>query len=289
MKAASVNDDFQLISTRVHVVADSGDALGTGFFYHQLGPKDPAKETQWRMIQNLWLITNRHVALPRREGKELLPVSLTFFLRRTNADGALTWHPITLDRATLLKRLRLHSNPVVDVAAVDVLDLVKAELKARTDLLQFRSVGREFFAGENKISIEVADDVIVIGYPRDFYDQANLYPVVKAGIIATKWGANFNGQPRFLIDAKLFPGSSGSLVVSKPQNFALEDGQFFTSERKHYAFLGVLSSAKLIKPPPVELENLIVQEKLGYDLAEVWYATVVEEIVQSGVTVPVPP
>ena len=240
-------------------------------------------------MQNLWLITNRHVALPRREDKELLPSSLTFFLRRANADETLAWHPITLDRAALLKRLRLHPNPVVDVAAVDVLDLVGAELKARTDLLPWRAVSREYFVGQNKINVEVADDVIVIGYPRDFYDQVNLYPVVKAGIIATKWGANFNGQPRFLIDAKLFPSSSGSLVVSKPRNFTFENGKFLTSDQKHYAFLGVLSSAKMLRPRPVELENLIVQEKLGYDLAEVWYAAVVEEIVQSGVTIPVPP
>lgn len=287
--AASINDDFQLISTRVVVATEAGQFLGTGFFYQQLGAKDPEKEYQWRAIENLWLVTNRHVALPRVGDEERVPLSLSFFLRRENPDHSLAWHPITLDRAKLLSRLRVHANPVVDIAAVEVLELVMAEVKARADLLQWQAVSRENFAGENRIGVEVGDDVLIIGYPRGFYDEANLYPIVKAGVVASKWGANFGGQPKFLVDAKLFPGSSGSLVVSRPRDFIIEKGQFFISERKQYAFLGVLSGAPMAKGRPVELEGLVLVEKLAYDVAEVWYASAVEEIVQAGSRVPSPP
>jgi hypothetical protein len=68
-------------------------------------------------------------------------------------------------------------------------------------------------AGSNKIKVEVSDGVLVIGYPNGYYDEVNLFPIVKSGIVASMWGRNFKGEPCFLIDSRLFPGSSGSLVV----------------------------------------------------------------------------
>lgn len=282
----SINDDFQLITTKVLVHSELGEKWGTGFFYHQLAPpRDPAQTgPQWRAVQNVWLVTNRHVALPRSGEREVLPSRLTFYLRRL--DGSkLAWYPVEIRQDELKKRLLLHGNTKVDIALIEVSDLLTEASETQTGLLHWRAVDREHFAGLNRIDVEVADDVVVIGYPRGFYDEANLFPIVKAGIIASKWGANFNGEPKFLVDAKLFPGSSGSLVISKPRDFVIDEGQIFSAKSKRYAFLGILSAAPFQISKPVELEDLIVVQKLGYDLVEVWYATLVEEIAQSGKTI----
>ena len=64
---------------------------------------------------------------------------------------------------------------------------------------------------------------------------------MKSGIIASAWGYNFNGLPIFQIDAQLFPGSSGGLVISKPTNIAMIDGNLKYNKIKQFVFLGVYS------------------------------------------------
>ena len=144
-------------------------------------------------------------------------------------------------------------------------------------------VDEERFPRPKQISVAAADDVIVIGYPRSFYDRAQLFPIVKLGVIASKWGSHFNGQPYFLIDAKLFPGSSGSLVISKPQDVAVISGQLKYSKEKNFAFLGVYSGEPFQSDQrPIELESMVITQKLGFNVGIVWYGNLVEEIIQNG-------
>lgn len=56
------------------------------------------------------------------------------------------------------------------------------------------------------------EEVIFIGYPSGIYDHENFSPIVRKGITASPIWNNFKGKPRFLIDAGVFPGSSGSPV-----------------------------------------------------------------------------
>ena len=67
-------------------------------------------------------------------------------------------------------------------------------------------------------------------------------PIVKSEIIASMWKGMFNDKPYFLIDAKLFPGSSGSIVISKPIGTVIENGKFYVANAKQFAFLRVFSS-----------------------------------------------
>src|SRR6266849_6153526 len=61
---------------------------GTGFFFQVLAPPDPSKpEPQWRAIQAVFVITNRHVVSPERFAAWK---KLTFFLRRLNG-SAVEW------------------------------------------------------------------------------------------------------------------------------------------------------------------------------------------------------
>jgi hypothetical protein len=39
----------------------------------------------------------------------------------------------------------------------------------------------------------------------------------------------------------MFPGSSGSLVISRPTNITVDDGKLLTSKDKQFAVLGILS------------------------------------------------
>lgn len=56
------------------------------------------------------------------------------------------------------------------------------------------------------------EDVIMVGYPNGIWDTANNMPIIRRGITATRPGLKYNGRDEFIIDAAVYPGSSGSPV-----------------------------------------------------------------------------
>ena len=241
---------------------------GSGFFYRVDGqPPDPnTPGWQWVPIE-MWVITNRHVVMPKIEGVEVRPSTITVHLRRWDASGQLSWAPVTLSGGDIKERVKLHPNERVDVAAINVSELLIQEIESHKPQFSYAApflLSRGLLTRNNKeIQVEASSDVLVVGYPEGFYDDVNLFPVVKSGIVASRWGARFQGDPCFLVDAKLFPGSSGSVVISKPGVLGLRDGQLLMTKdgEKAFALLGIFSAT-------YEL-----------DLGVVWYAEAIEELV----------
>lgn len=283
--AQSVDDTFQEITTLVSSIGPGFQSSGTAFFYQQLGEAIPTQDgtNQWRKTTKIWLVTNRHVLVPRINDREVFPSVFTFHLRKKEGIG-LKWEQVTITQDELIKRAKFHPDSSVDVCVVDIFDILANKFKPGGDYLAWGNVSKEMFVGQNKIHVGVGDDVLVIGYPRGYYDDVNLFPIVKAGIIASKWGVRFRGNRHFLVDAKLFPQSSGSLVVSKPTQFVTEAGKAYLAKNKQFAFLGILSSEPYIEGKHMELDGMRIIEKAGLNLCIVWYADVIEEIINGGVT-----
>lgn len=273
------------MTTLIVTETPQGSARGTGFFYQVTGqPPEPDKPGwQWVPI-DVWIITNRHVLLPRVNGAETQPHAITFHLRRGDATGIQSWAPITLSGKDLNDRVRLHPNEHVDVAAVNVSELIAQEIQSNKDQFNYSApfcLSRSLLPRIHKeIRVEASSDVLVVGYPRGYFDNVNLFPIVKSGIIASKWGANFQGKPCFLIDAKLFPGSSGSVVISKPIDMVMKDGQLFTLKNADKAFvlLGIFSGEPQTQTETVKVGDLSIAQTLEYGVGIVWYAETIEEI-----------
>ncbi len=203
---------------------------GSGFYYNQVSPSDPNKSgPQWYRVDKFWLVTNRHVVLTEIDGVEYIPDRFDFFIRE-NINGLIQWKPISLTRAQLLSSLKLHKQNEIDVALVEISPYIQEiidEISGKPEIqnIYLPSALSNTNLPENQpLSIDVTSDIIVASYPQGFYDKLNKFPIVKSGIIASAWGYNFNGLPIFQIDAQLFPGSSGGLVISKPTNIAMIDG-----------------------------------------------------------------
>ena len=79
-----------------------------------------------------------------------------------------------------------------------------------------------------------------------------------------------------MIDAKLFHGSSGGLVISKPLDIAVINGNVMTSKDKQYTFLGIYSG-EYTHPNPDGTEE-------SFGLGLVWYSYLVPEIINKGVS-----
>jgi hypothetical protein len=63
-------------------------------------------------------------------------------------------------------------------------------------------------------ALDAVEPIIFIGYPIGLFDTKNYTPIIRRGITATPVQLNFNDSPAFLIDASVFPGSSGSPVFT---------------------------------------------------------------------------
>ena len=266
-----------------HIGAYNTKAQGSGFFYNALADKDPTIEGQWLEVKGTWLVTNRHVALPKVNDKEILPDTFIFNLRQIVNDE-VQWLPISLNQAEYQRRLKLHSNADIDVALIDVGDLIMEKIKSGVSVMNYAGVTSEHLPQNSQTSINVGDDILVAGYPRGFYDMKNKFPIVKSGVIASKWGSHFNGNPYFLIDAKLFPGSSGSVVLTKPQYVAVINEKLMYNKNGAYIFLGIFSGEPIRKNAPIELEDMTIVKKDSYNVGIVWYSQLVPEIISSGVS-----
>lgn len=275
------------------------ELTASGFFYTEQTPSEPEKDgPQWFRIDNYWFITNRHVVLPKMKNgenkEEILLDRMDFGLRKTSANRGIEWFPISLNKEELKENLRLHPDKSIDVVAIDISQKIKEIIDAirRKELENNISIPATIsnmdLPGEKPIPIEVTGDIIVASYPRGFYDRTNKFPIIKSGIIASAWGANFNGKPLFQIDAQLFPGSSGGLVISKPTNWGIKDGNMAYTLSKEFVLLGVYSGEPVFKEKiiidgkPVMFEGKAVEIEKSYGLGNVWYSYLIPQIIGRG-------
>ena len=126
---------------------------------------------------------------------------------------------------------------------------------------------------EEKVIIELSalEEIIFIGYPAGIRDSSTRGPIIRRGITATPVWRNFNGQPRFLIDAGVFPGSSGSPV------FILNRGSYTTpngiSIGNRLYFLGIIVTSAFTQADPEK-------EKTYLGLGEVIKSSMIKEFIQ---------
>ena len=277
-----------LVRTEVvkHGVRHIGQA--SGFFYNETTPTDPNRQgAQWHKLEKYWLITNRHVVLPKIDDVECMPDFLVFSIRQ-NINDAIEWKPIVLTKDQLRSALKLHKDKIVDVAAIDITPYIQVlidEIAANKGVNNYflpLGLSNSNLPANQPLTIDVTSDIIVASYPKGFYDKVNKFPIVKSGIVASAWNFNFNGLPIFQIDAQLFPGSSGGLVISKPVNVAMINGELKHCKTKQFVFLGVYSGEFKWD------EDIVIAGdkhtfKNSYGLGNVWYSYLVPEIIRDGV------
>lgn len=262
---------------------------GTGFFFDEVTDQligSEMKECDW-LLNGQWLITNRHVVFPH----ETVPDYLEFNLRKRFVDPqtgktVTNWHPVRLNSADLLKRTRVHRNPAVDVAAIDIqdklIDVYGPSTKRFNNVDRALTLNADFLPARFPMRIEATSDVVVCSYPCEFYDKTNKFPIIKSGIIASMWGQEFEDLPCFLIDAQLFKGSSGGLVLTKPSDMVTMEGEMPRSMQglsKWFVLLGIFGEYYSV---PEETEDgKIYDQNMG--LGVVWYSYLIPDIIKNGV------
>lgn len=249
------------VTAIVYTYSNNTVDQGSSFFYHS--------------DKGDFLVSNRHVLFP----KETIPDSIIFSLKQSSLITDKTeWKQIKMDQRYLLENLRLHPNRHIDVASIKLNKLFQTLTKER--FYRPYAVTNPDSLQLSDVNPEIGDDVLIIGYPKGYYDEFNKIPIMKSGVIASFFGLQFQNQPCYIVDSKLFPGSSGSIVISKHQPVIIKNGRPAFATKKDFILLGIFSGEPYKLGRQVETDEEIYIRKERFNLGLVWYPSVIDELEQ---------
>ena len=150
------------------------------------------------------------------------------------------------------KTVRLQfDETIISGNKLGTLDLIAVPLAGTLNNFQnkgvnlfYRTVDQNIIPKESEIEDFAAiENITFIGYPSGLSDRTNKIPIIRQGITATPIWNQFEGEDIFLIDAGVFPGSSGSPVFIYNQgSYPTKDGITIGSR---LLFVGVISETMI--------------------------------------------
>lgn len=223
-------EQFLYSTVRLETSGGSGEEAwtgsGTAFAYlHAVEGKGDA----------IFLVTNRHVVADASEGRFFFRVSEDKDGNRL-AEGRR--HDVLVP--DIRDRFTVHPDDDIDLAITPIGPLLKKIAKEKAQPVFLRALPSTLIPSETVISkLLPMEEVIFIGYPEGLYDTVNLLPIVRRGTTATPLRYDYEGRPQFLIDASVFPGSSGSPVVICNEGMYSTPGGMVAGKRSF--LLGIMS------------------------------------------------
>lgn len=204
-----------------------------------------------------FLVTNRHVVIDERRGH--YPDHLVIRVHSSRTEFDLTRDiEVPLYDVTRSPLWMEHPAGGFDLAALEIGGLLRD-----SDMIEYWNAGRFL---PNDVRVDLGAEMLVVGYPMEFYDTIHYLPIVRSGTLATTYGSLFRGQPVFLIDGNLHPGTSGSPVVfPRSTTQTAISGEIRMGDFPPY-LLGVNSGEYHV-------------EGIGLGLNTVWYARLIPDIV----------
>ncbi len=270
MQITSITEQLFFTTVRIDTVGANGSqGSGTGFlFAHAIGGQTYP-----------FVVTNKHVV-------------------RGMTAGHLTFHQRKDDQPDLGKGYRLRiddwnnawfGHPTEDIdIAVCPFSPIEQHVKSQNGIdLFFRYITTDLIPNEEQLAdLDAIETVTFIGYPNGVWDSKNLLPVARRGTTASPIEVDFEQTPKFLVDASVFGGSSGSpvFIINQGSYISKNGGMNIGASRFH--FVGVIAAVyfrthlnQIIPVPiPTQVQPMAQQQEM-IDLGIVFKArTVVETI-----------
>ena len=268
-----MNELFFIVTLVAMLVGGQQVGTATGFFY--------AKS------DSIYFVTNRHVVINEKTGfrAEALRVRLHTNQKdlTKNVDRIIPLYQDGIPRWHVHKD---HPKVPIDIAVIEF----------DRKLLQgtfIRTLHDKSIYAKERSAFAPGDDIVVLGFPRGISDTTHNLALMRNALIASPYGINFGGQPMFLVDANLHPGMSGSPVMTKPRTMVPSEKGFTISQVPMSSFLGIFSATlstvipvkekdkSEIKNEEENLEKKAEPKEEALGLGAVWYADLIEEIIDS--------
>ena len=170
-------------------------AVGTGFLYSTWTNTEGS-------VESILLISNRHV-LSNGHSR----ITLIFNKRSDDTTKPDLGNTVTFTDDNLKEQIIDHPDPEIDLACLPVTGIKGSEHQV------FCTVANDALTSiPDSMIVHAGKEVFFIGYPDNRFDAVHNLPILRRGYIASLPDIDFNGKPQFVIDAQVFPGSSGSPV-----------------------------------------------------------------------------
>lgn len=205
------------------------EEAGTGFFVRKNITDDTSK---------VLLFSNKHVFWGKKDmcnKNAKKTVRITMHMKGKDGKytlGNVEKFSIPLDRGS--KYYFDHPNSKIDIGCLNLSALFNIA-QPHVSTLDFKR-----YSSYKMEDLHCGERIIFVGYPSLYFDKKNSLPVMRVGYIASIPRVDFNGEKKILVDAQVFPGSSGSPV--------------FISHNGFYKLLGIISQGITRKQDSIELE-----------------------------------
>lgn len=226
MEVTTIAQKLFYNTVKISTVGPNGSGSGTGFFF-QLIRADGVVP---------FIVTNKHVIENTTSG------TLTFTLQKEGKPilgQGLDYHVIPTDWQSMWQG---HPSPDVDIAVCPLNPIVVA-VERETGFSPFTaSVADNQIPTKSQLNeLDALEEVLFVGYPNGIWDNKNLLPVMRRGTTATPLQVDFEGAPKFLIDASVFGGSSGSpIYILRNGSFNSKGGDLVIGTQ--FYFVGVVAA-----------------------------------------------
>ena len=278
MKVKTAAEQLLFLTLRI----ETSNSIGTGFIVtHEW--KDQKTSDK---LTGFFLITNKHI-IRNTTGANLIFTRVT---KELNADRELDLGQVAPVRigANLWRWWFYHPSTEIDVAALPLTPVFES-LPDKGKTLFFRHISTEMMPSTKSLEdLDALENITFVGYPNNVYDRSNNLPIFRRGITATPPNVDYEGKPIFLIDASVFPGSSGSPVfLYNVGSWVERSGPVLGGQR--VIFLGVLASVLCreadgsleFKEIPTNIMPVIKTTEM-IDLGVVFKARTVLETIEHG-------
>lgn len=281
MKVTSLSEKLLFGSIKIETIDAAGvKYFGTGFIFKSY---DDSGENEY------YVVTNKHVV------KNAISGSLRFILKNSKGEpdyqNAFKYN-INDFESQWFGHGNIIEDKIID-ATIDVAIMPFAPIYQSV----YDQTGKDIYFGSPRLEniptqkdideiIDAMENVVFIGYPNGLIDEFNNTPIIRKGITATPYALNFNGQKKFLVDASVFGGSSGSPVYILQESMYRKKGETRMTMKDKFFFVGIIASVyqkhefNEIHDVPVDTKK-IAHNKQMIDLGVVFKPeTIVETIEQ---------
>lgn len=270
MEVTSLAENLFFTTVRINTVDKDGVAgSGTGFLFAY---KHQDKEYPF-------IVTNRHVVADSAKG------GITFIRGKENKPTLGDSFQIDFDNFE--SHWHGHPDAETDITVTPLVPLVEF-MKTQGAEVFYRTIGTDHLpTAEQQKELDAIEEVVFVGYPNGIWDSKNFTPIIRKGTTATPIALDYEGKKKFLIDASVFGGSSGSPVfIYQSGAYATKNGPAKVGTK--FFFVGVVAAVYfktatndiISLPIPTRTKDVAIDKEM-IDLGIVFKAVTVVETIQA--------